>query len=231
MKGGTDFLRDLLIFHGEDHELIRLPVTIYHQVGYDDGDQQHHEAVNQSLHIVDDKVGAAHDEDVAGQTDAAVGDVAVFTDHQCDDVNAAGVAAPVDGHADAECRDGRPDDDAHEHVIDNRLGEQRLPNGKETAHHQRANQRVDAKFGAQYAPCDGNEDGIKHKCGDADGDFPRGEIKNGGRTCYATTRNFVWNQKGRPPEREQGKSEDNKEVILYFLKYFFEGRFVHCLGE
>ena len=66
---------NFMIFLGKHHELVSLPVSVYHQIGDDDGNQQHHETINQFLDIVEHKVGSTHNNDIGEQTDPPVRDI------------------------------------------------------------------------------------------------------------------------------------------------------------
>ncbi len=221
VQGGVDFLCYLIVFLRKNHELVGLSVSVNHNVGHDDGDEQHHEAVNQAFYVVEYEIGAADDDQVDGEADPAVGYVAVFADHEGDDVDAAGVSAPVYRHSDAEGGHCGAYDHAHEHVVNQRTFDHGLENRQEAAQYESADQRVDAEFWTEDLPRHGNEDGVHDEGGDAHRYRIVDEVDYRGRTRHAAARHAVRKQKRRPPEGEYGQSYDDENVIFDFPENIF----------
>ena len=216
-----DAARNLVIFFGENHKLVGLMEAVDHRVSHQHAHKEHHEAIDQFLHIVKNEKRRSHDNEIAHHIDFAVGNVPIFTDHQGDDVEAAGIATPVDGDAGAERAQRGADNDAHEHIIHNGLREDTLADVEKHGDDDGANQRVDAEFRAKHFPGDGDEDGIEGKCREADRDS-RGEEEDGGDTCHATARHLKGSHKCGPSEHKNCQTEGNEEVVFYFFHHIFE---------
>ena len=210
---------NLLVLLREDHELVGLAVAVDHDVGDEHIDEEDHEAIDQLLHVVEDEEGASDDEEVGGDVDLAVGDVAVLADHEGDDVEATGVAAPVDGDAHAGGRDGRADDDAHEHVIDERVRENLLGDAEKEGQDGGADDGVDAEAGAQDFPRHGDEDAVEHKGCEADGDGVVGEIDQCGDAGHAAACHLERCHECGPSEHKNCQTQRDEEVVFNLLPY------------
>lgn len=211
----VDAMGYLVILFGKDHKLVGLVEAVYHGIGHQHAHKKHHKTINQLRHIHENEERRANDKEVGHHIDLAVGDIAVFADHEGNDVESTGITAPVDGDTRAERTQRSADDDAHEHVIHNGLGEDTLSEIEKHGYDDGANQRVDAEFGAQDFPRDGDKYGIKHEGGDANGDFG-GEKEDGCNTGHAAARHLKRSHECGPSEHENRQTQGDEEVVFDF---------------
>ena len=218
----VDTAGDFIILFRENHKLVGLVEAVNHGIGHQHAYEEHHEAVNEFLYIVQDEERGSHDDEVAEHIDFAVGDVAVFAHHEGDDVEAAGIAAPVDGNAGPQGPERGADDDAHEHVVHQRFGEDHLCDVKEDRDDERAYQGVDAEPGAQDFPSDCDEDGVKHESGKADGDFG-GKKGDGGDAGHATACDLERSHECCPSDDKNCQTDGDEKVVFDLCENLLAG--------